>query len=36
VLNAVRAGLQVTALAALVGVLDAAAVPAAQIARLDG
>ena len=36
VLNAVRAGLQVTALAALVGVLDAAAVAAAQISGLEG
>ena len=35
-LNAVRAGLQVTALAALVGMLDAAAVPACQNAGLDG
>ena len=35
-LNAVRAGLQVTALAALVGMLDAAAVPASPHSGFDG
>ena len=35
-LNAVRAGLQLTALAALIGMLPAAAVPAGQTLALDG
>lgn len=35
-LNAVRAGLQLTALAALIGMLPAAAVPACQNPALDG
>jgi hypothetical protein len=35
-LNAVRAGLQVTALAGLVGMLEAAAVPASQDSGFDG
>jgi hypothetical protein len=35
-LNAVRAGLQVTALAAVVGMLDAVTLPAAQSSGLDG
>lgn len=35
-LNTVRAGLQVTALAAVVGMLDAVTLPAAQSSGLDG